>query len=481
MYTHAERYRMPTIHWFRRDLRLADNQSLHMAAQESAGQVIPLFVVDPTLVHSARVGVNRLAWLAARLRTLHAELEAVGSGLCIAYGNPVDVIRQLCQQYTISSVHWQRDTAPWARRRDYAVGMMLREHNVRGLLHETLTIVPVQQVLSDKGTPYTVFTPYYRRWRAHLNLGEAFAVPALKSIPTLTYGQFPAWPASTITIPDTSRQQALHQLQHFADTRINAYAEQRNYPAQPGSAQLSAYLRFGVLSAQECARLALAHPDTTPKSGADVWLSQLAWRDFYQQILWHFPHVVDGAFRPVYDSITWPNDQRLFAAWCTGQTGYPIVDAAMRQLVQTGWMHNRARMIVASFLTKDLLIDWRWGERFFMQHLIDGDTAANNGGWQWAAGTGTDAQPYFRIFNPTSQGEKFDSDGAYVRYFCPELSTVPTKYIHAPWTMPPLLMQEVGCVIGRDYPSPIVDHSVQRGLALQLYKGAGAGELPLDA
>ncbi|MFM7678802.1 MAG: cryptochrome/photolyase family protein, partial [Roseiflexaceae bacterium] len=366
---------MPTIHWFRRDLRLADNQALHMAAHESDGQVIPLFVVDPTLVQSARVGPNRLAWLAARLRTLHAELATMGSGLVIAYGNPVDVIHKLCQQHTVTSVHWQRDTAPWARRRDYAVGMMLRDINVRGVMHDTLTIVPAQQVLTDKGTPYTVFTPYYRRWRAQLNLGEAFPVPSLAPVTHLATGEFPSWPESTIAIADTSRQQALQLLMHFGATRIDGYAEQRNYPAQPGSAQLSAYLRFGVLSAHECARMALAQPDTTPKSGADVWLSQLAWRDFYQQILWHFPHVVDGAFRPVYDNIAWPNDERLFAAWCHGQTGYPIVDAAMRQLVQTGWMHNRARMIVASFLTKDLLIDWRWGERFFMQHLIDGDTA----------------------------------------------------------------------------------------------------------
>ena len=473
---------MPTIHWFRRDLRLADNQALHMAAHEGDGQVIPLFVVDPILVQSARVGANRLAWLAQRLQTLHAELHALGSGLHVAYGDPETIIQKLCQQYAVTSVHWQRDTAPWAQRRDTAVGLMLRNINVRSVMHDTLTIVPAQQVLTDKGTPYTVFTPYYRRWRTQLNLGDALPVPTLAPVPTqLATGQFPSWSASAIPIPDTSRQQALNLLNHFASNRINDYAEQRNYPAVSGSAQLSAYLRFGVLSAQECARVALAHLTHEPKSGTEVWLSQLAWRDFYQQILFHFPHVAQGAFRPIYDNIAWPNDERLFAAWCTGQTGYPIVDAAMRQLVQTGWMHNRARMIVASFLTKDLLVDWRWGERFFMQHLVDGDTAANNGGWQWAAGTGTDAQPYFRIFNPMSQGEKFDSDGAYVRHYCPELANVPHKYIHAPWTMPPLLMHEVGCVVGHDYPAPIVDHSVQRGHALQLYKDAVATDPPHDA
>jgi deoxyribodipyrimidine photo-lyase len=199
-------------------------------------------------------------------------------------------------------------------------------------------------------------------------------------------------------------------------------------------------------------------------------LSELAWRDFYQQILYHFPHVTSGAFRPMYDDLAWDNNPDYFAAWCQGMTGYPIVDAAMRQLNSTGWMHNRARMIVASFLTKDLLIDWRWGERYFMQQLIDGDTAANNGGWQWSAGTGTDAQPYFRIFNPISQGETFDPDGTYVKRYVPELANVPTKYIHAPWLMPPMLMREVHCLIGHDYPAPIVDHATQRTRALAMYK-----------
>lgn len=463
---------MPTIHWFRRDLRLADNQSLHMATQEGDGQVLPLFVVDPTLINSSRVGANRLAWLAQRLQTLHAELQSHGSSLHVAYGDPVTIIQQLCQQYTVTSVHWQRDTAPWARRRDYAVGMMLRDINVRGVLHDTLTIMPVTQVLTDKGTPYTVFTPYYRRWRAQLALPDALDVPNLSPIST-TPPQFPTWSAQ-ILITDTSRAQAIAALHTFVQQRIGGYSEQRNIPAQVGTSQLSAYLRFGVLSAHECARAALAHTTHEPKSGAEIWLSELAWRDFYQQILYHYPHVVAGAFRSVYDQIAWDNDQTLFAAWCTGQTGYPIVDAAMRQLAQTGWMHNRARMIVASFLTKDLLIDWRWGEQFFMQHLIDGDTAANNGGWQWAAGTGTDAQPYFRIFNPTSQGETFDGNGAYVRHYCPELTAVPDKYIHAPWTMPLALQQQVGCVIGRDYPAPVVDHGVQRIQALARYKAVVA-------
>jgi deoxyribodipyrimidine photo-lyase len=207
-------------------------------------------------------------------------------------------------------------------------------------------------------------------------------------------------------------------------------------------------------------------------AGVQSWINELAWRDFYMQILAHFPHVLRGAFRQQYDALEWENDPDLFAAWCAGRTGYPIVDAAMRQINQEAWMHNRARMIVASFLTKDLLIDWRWGERYFMQHLVDGDLAANNGGWQWAAGTGTDAQPYFRIFNPTSQGQKFDPQGAYVRHYLPELANVPEKFIHEPWKMSEQAQRQAGVQIGRNYPAPIVDHGVQRKRALALYREA---------
>jgi deoxyribodipyrimidine photo-lyase len=275
-------------------------------------------------------------------------------------------------------------------------------------------------------------------------------------------------------LPDSHEATAQQLLSTFTAQRINDYGDGRNLLAQTGTSMLSPYLRFGIISPQECARAAITAqrlaPPTAARSGAEVWLSELAWRDFYQQILYHFPHVANYAFRPMYDDLAWDNNPDYFAAWCQGMTGYPIVDAAMRQLSSTGWMHNRARMIVASFLTKDLLIDWRWGERYFMQQLIDGDTAANNGGWQWSAGTGTDAQPYFRIFNPISQGETFDPDGTYVKRYIPELANIPTKYIHAPWLMPPMLMHEVRCLIGHDYPAPIVDHATQRVKALAMYK-----------
>ena len=250
-----------------------------------------------------------------------------------------------------------------------------------------------------------------------------------------------------------------------------------------GTSQLSPYLRFGMLSARQAVVRALEvseiAPDPEARQGATTWLNELIWREFYIAILYHFPQVRQRSFRPIYDSVPWDNDLEAFAAWCEGRTGFPVVDAAMRQLVQTGWMHNRARMIVSSFLVKDLLIDWRWGERFFMQHLIDGDPAANNGGWQWTAGTGTDAAPYFRIFNPILQGQRFDPDGVYIRRWVPELAVVPDKHIHTPWKMPEHVQRQAVCRIGQDYPRPMVDHKWARARTLAAYKQSRAGSLGL--
>ncbi|HEX5691769.1 MAG TPA: FAD-binding domain-containing protein, partial [Roseiflexaceae bacterium] len=245
-------------------------------------------------------------------------------------------------------------------------------------------------------------------------------------------------------------------------------------PALPATSRLSAYLRFGCIAPSACARAALAASertgDSTKRKGAETWLGELAWRDFYYQTLAHFPYVLRGAYREQYNALEWENDEKLFEAWCEGRTGYPIVDAAMRQLNREAWMHNRARMIVSSFLVKDLLIDWRWGEQYFMKQLVDGDHASNNGGWQWAAGTGSNAQPYFRIFNPTSQGQKFDPRGEYVRRYVPELEHVPDRSIHEPWTMSDDEQREAKVRIGKDYPAPIVAHDDRRERALAMYR-----------
>jgi deoxyribodipyrimidine photo-lyase len=248
------------------------------------------------------------------------------------------------------------------------------------------------------------------------------------------------------------------------------YKDTRDFPAVKGVSYLSTHNRFGTISIRELATI--AHTETLRRTnlGAQTWLAELIWRDFYFQILWHSPHAAVSAYKPEYDRLNWENDKELFAAWCEARTGYPIIDAAMRQLNQTGYMHNRLRMIVASFLTKDLLIDWRWGEKYFADNLNDFDLSANNGGWQWAASTGCDAQPYFRIFNPITQSERFDPKGKFIRRYIPELSKLPDKFIHAPWTLPPLEAQTTNFVVGRDYPAPIVDHAVQREQALAMYK-----------
>jgi deoxyribodipyrimidine photo-lyase len=271
----------------------------------------------------------------------------------------------------------------------------------------------------------------------------------------------------------------MRRLERFAGggpERIHGYDERRNRPDLKGTSGLSPYIRFGMVSLRQAVvaagRAVDRAPDDAGRKGAETWLNELIWREFYLSILYHFPRVRRRSFRSQYEAIVWDNDPQAFDAWTKGQTGYPVVDAAMRQLVESGWMHNRARMIVASFLVKDLLIDWRWGERFFMQHLIDGDPAANNGGWQWTAGTGTDAAPYFRIFNPILQSKKFDPDGRYIRRWLPELGDVPDRFIHEPWRMPDEIQQRTNCHIGLDYPHPIVDRAFARERTLQAYKRA---------
>ena len=463
------------LHWFRRDLRLADNPALHAACTQAAGNVIPIFVVDPTLVASGRVGANRLAFLQHRLGTLHSELQETGSGLVILYGDPRSVIPAYAQAQHAGAVSWQTDPTPWAQSRDRAVRDALAELDISVLTKESQILVSPEHIRSGSGTPYTVFTPFYRRWRSELLLADPVPTPQFAPLAqTQHQPTFPDWPNASISIPDSSAAYAKRLLDRFAQRAITHYTTGRDMLAQAGTSMLSPYIRFGIVSVQSCARLArdaeAQAPVSEGRSGGEVWLSELAWRDFYTHISVHFPHVLSGSFRQQYDAIRWENNHTLFDAWCTGTTGYPIVDAAMRQLVSTGWMHNRARMITASFLTKDLLVDWRWGERFFMQHLLDGDSPANNGGWQWAAGTGTDAQPYFRIFNPSSQGERFDPEGAYVKKYIPALQNVPAKYIHAPWTMPAALQRQAGITIGVEYPAQIVDHATQRNRALALYK-----------
>lgn len=474
----------PLIHWFRRDLRLHDNTALAAAARDSAGAVIPVFIFDETLLRGRFVGAARIRFLLESLAALAAALRKRGSTLTVCRGNPQQELLRLLATHHAGGVYWNRDYSPYAVARDTAIKQALHNAGYCARSFKDLVVWEMDEIVRNDGQPYQVYTPYARRWRQRLaETGvQVAAVPDLRPVDGME--------AESIALPTladlglTTTQQALpggeqhaHDLlRAFTNVQqpysIASYKEVRNLLALPGTSRLSAHLRLGTISVRTCVQAAQAcldDPAVPVADGIDTWLSELAWRDFYVQILYHFPYVLRRAFKPQYDALAWENDADLFAAWCAGRTGYPVVDAAMRQLNHEAWMHNRARMIVASFLTKDLLIDWRQGERYFMQQLVDGDPAANNGGWQWAAGTGTDAQPFFRIFNPISQGQKFDPHGDYVRRYVPELAAVPDPYIHQPWKMSEQEQRQYGVRIGHDYPAPIVDHQIQRQRALDLY------------
>ncbi len=470
------------IWWIRRDLRLTDNQALH-AALAAADHVIPLFILDDNILESEYVGDKQVAFMFSGLAKLDADLQARGSKLILRRGDPPVELMKVVAETGATVVFAERANSPYAKTRDNAVSALVDLTLTAGV-----SIQAPWEVLKKDETPYTVYTPYKKRWFAMLKTEHRMVLPAPENVPAPNEMPMslalPVVPELDLPLRYVAGEQAAQEmLNHFIGRKTSGvpalvhYDDQRDFPNVDGTSSLSAHLRFGMLSVRQAANAALdliQAPQTTKqqRDNASVWLSELIWRDFYMSILYHFPHVNDGNFRADYNKIDWRNDAAEYEAWCAGQTGYPIVDAAMRQLVQTGWMHNRARMIVASFLVKDLLIDWRWGERFFMQHLIDGDPAANNGGWQWAAGTGTDAAPYFRIFNPMSQSKKFDANGDYIRQYVPELAKVPKKYIHAPWEMPPLEQTLASCQIGVDYPKPIVDHKLARERTLAAYKAS---------
>lgn len=479
----------PVIHWFRRDLRLHDNLAL-AAAAESGSPVLPVFIFDPTIIESKRVGLPRLAFMLKALESLDAALREIGSRLWLGYGDPHDLLPKLVTATEATALYYNADYTPLAAQRDAALEKSL---SISVHAYDDALLLPPDAVLKDNGDPYTVFTPFKRKWLTLPKLEKVAGVGKGKFIRADAVGKFTVearqkskWSLplervpsladlglpTTIEVPAASEKVASTRLADFLDKRVYRYADGRNELAAlsaddtyMGSSFLSPYLRLGMLSPRQAywgAREAYAATQSESKhESVEVWVSELVWRDFYMHILHHFPHVAKGSFRQQYDKLEWRYDAGDLASWKAGMTGFPVVDAAMRQLQVMGWMPNRARMIVASFLAKDLLIDWREGERHFMDWLIDGDPAANNGGWQWSAGTGTDAQPYFRIFNPTSQSEKFDPQGAYIRRWLPELEAVPVKYIHEPWAMP---------TPPKQYPAPIVDRTIARERTLAAFK-----------
>ncbi len=449
---------MTAIWWIRRDLRLGDNLAFQRALQY--GRVLPVFILDPYFLGMQTT--PRWAFLANGLGALAADLQARSSTLVVRHGDPLAVLEQLLVESGAQTIVAEDDYTPYARRRDEAVARRLPLELVQGQLG-----VPPPGVLKSDGSPYRVYTPFSKAWMRSLP-ADLGMVPAPEHIPTisgLASEPLPAAPPHSYF--PAGESEAHRRLQDFVipGGGIYRYGDERDRLDLDGTSTLSPFLHFGMVGMrtviQQTRQAILAAPDRTGRDSARVWLSELIWREFYVHILYHFPHITKGSFRQQYDRIQWRNDAEEFEAWKKGSTGYPVVDAGMRQLQETGWMHNRARMIVASFLVKDLLIDWRWGESWFARNLMDGDLAANNGGWQWTAGTGTDAAPYFRVFNPVTQSRKFDPHGDYIRRWVPELAHLDERTIHAPW--------ELGTG-APGYPAPIVDHNFARERVLSVYR-----------
>ncbi|MGE3073595.1 MAG: deoxyribodipyrimidine photo-lyase [Dehalococcoidia bacterium] len=459
---------MTSVLWFRRDLRLTDLPALDAAVK--AGPVAPLFAFDDRLLGGRWSSPNRNAFLLECLEALDRGLRARGNRLHFRRGDPREVVPAFAAECRADAVFASRDYTPYARHRDEAVAIELRAAGVGLHLHPGTLVHEPEAVLTAEGRPYSVFGPFFRRWlgvprRAPISAPELMPGPS-----ALGAGQVPA---SLVAAKGTAserlhggEQRALERLAAWAKN-VSPYASVRDRLDREGTSRVSQDLKFGTLSpVQVIARIDRA------AAGADKFISEVAWREFYHHVLWHNPGIRDEPFRTEFASLDWDSNQDRVERWKDGRTGFPVVDAAMRQLLETGFMHNRARMIVASFLTKDLHTDWRVGQSHFMHHLVDGDVANNNGGWQWAASTGTDPQPYFRIFNPYLQSRRFDPDGAYIRRWVPELRGVSDGRIHEPHRMSVEEQKAANCVIGRDYPTPIVDHAAERKVALERYSAA---------
>jgi len=465
--------------WFRRDLRCHDHAALH-AALRNAWRVYCVFVFDRAILEPLPSRTDRrVDFIWCSVRELNAELSRHGGGLLTVYADARGEIPALARRLKADKVYANRDYEPAAVARDDAVRRALAQQDIEFVTFKDQVIFERDEVLTQDGRPYSVFTPYKNAWLKRLQTEglpafqkidhfERLARPPALPQPSLRDIGFEPTDLRVLGIkPGMSGAQAL-----FADfaQRMSRYDELRDFPARRGPSYLSVHLRFGTISIRTLA--AAAWHDAS--RGAAVWLSELIWRDFYFMILHHHPHVAARAFRAEYDALVFPNDEQRIRAWCESRTGFPLIDAAMRQLNQTGYMHNRLRMVVASFLVKDLHVDWRIGERYFAERLNDFDLAANNGGWQWAASTGCDAQPYFRIFNPVTQSRKFDPDGGFIRKYVPELARLDDKSIHAPWLTSDAQRREAGIRIGVDYPAPLVDHAAARETTLEIYRRARA-------
>ena len=465
-----------TVHilWLRRDLRVHDHPAL-LAARAGAERLLPLFCFDRRLLHGRHSSGPRTQFLLESLADLDEALRRRGSGLVVRDGTPERELVALARELGVAEVHFTADVSPFASARDRRVAELLRRAGVSVHIHPgTFALDDVGGRRTTAGSPYTVFTPFYRAWRGAPRRALATLPRALPALPAgVRRGRLPDLAAlglaQELAEPLRGGERAARErMRKFLASPVSRYGEARQMVDRDGSSKLSPYLHFGCVSARELEQRA------GEGEGASELVRQLCWRDFYAHVLLHFPRNASREHQQRYRGrLRYSHARRRFAAWCEGRTGYPLVDAGMRQLAREGWMHNRARLVAGSFLTKDLGLDWRWGERWFMRLLLDGDEASNNGNWQWIASVGVDAQPVTRrIFNPGRQQARFDPDGVYVRRYVPELEHVPDEYLAEPWAMPAEVQRRAGCTIARDYPAPIVDHPRARAEALARYAAA---------
>lgn len=428
---------MLNIFWFRRDLRLDDNAGLYQALKAGL-PVLPVFIFDEMILSRLDDQYDaRVSFIYSEVLSLKDRIEKAGSSLFIRYGKPESIFADLVKSYDIKSVYTNHDYEPYSIGRDRLVKDLLLQHNINFITAKDQVIFEKDEVIKESGEPYTVFTPYSKKWKSNFNSKETQLFPSEGHCDNFI--KTPSFPAPTLASIGFIKVESSPPLREIDENLIRNYHQTRDYPAIRGTSGLGLHLRFGTISTRKLVLIASRLNET--------YLGELIWREFYMMILWHFPYVEGRSFKAQYDHIAWVNDERQFSAWCRGMTGYPFVDAGMRELNKTGYMHNRARMITASFLTKHLLIDWRWGEAYFAKKLLDYELSSNNGGWQWAAGTGCDAAPYFRVFNPELQEAKFDPEKKYIRKWVPEFES-------------------------SRYPKPVVNHKEARERAISAYKKA---------
>ncbi len=466
------------VHWFRRDLRIEDNTALARAARDGE-RVVPVFVLDDHYADDPTVGPARLRFLRESLEDLERRLAGIGGRLILRTGPAARALPSLLAETGADAVYANAEIGPYPERRDREAAAAVEAAGGRLRLFADELLVAPDAIATGAGDPYTVFTPFAKRWMAAEKPAPLPAPSALDSpdLPGVSVGRVRAWRdlVADGAAPRGGESEALARLSRFFEGAVARYARDRERPAVPGTSRLSPHLHFGTVSARTvraAAESAWSDAAAPARESLRRFGLELAWREFFHHVLFHFPRVAAESFRREFDALAWRTDPRGLEAWQRGRTGFPLVDAAMRELSQTHWMHNRARMVAASFLTKDLHLHWREGEAWFAHELADADLANNNGGWQWAAGTGTDAAPYFRVFNPVLQSKRFDPEGLYIRRFVPELSRVPDEKVHEPWTMTPEEQRAAGCVIGRDYPAPIVDHAKEREVALAMARNS---------